>query len=83
LLLLRPLKGRIWPVGIVAFLYAAGDEYHQTFVPGRGGKWTDVAIDSIGITLVCVVAWLIRVNHSNSLDREPNCVVHDRAPNHP
>lgn len=28
--------------------YAATDEFHQLFVPGRGGKVTDVGIDSIG-----------------------------------
>lgn len=29
--------------------YAASDELHQTFVPGRSGQWTDVAIDSVGV----------------------------------
>ena len=29
-------------------LYAATDEWHQTFVPTRTGTWTDVGIDSIG-----------------------------------
>ncbi len=33
---------------IVAALYAAGDEFHQTFVPGRSGKIGDVLIDSAG-----------------------------------
>ena|SRR5665213_1821806 len=31
--------------GLIAFGYSCSDEYHQAFVPGRGGKWTDVAID--------------------------------------
>ena len=39
----------------LCFLYAASDEYHQTFVPGRGGTWYDVAIDSVGIA----IAWLL------------------------
>lgn len=30
------------------FFYAASDEIHQLFVPGRGAKATDVLIDSIG-----------------------------------
>ena len=34
-------------VGSVA--YAASDEFHQTFVPGRGGHVTDVLIDSGGV----------------------------------
>ena len=28
--------------------YAASDEFHQIFVPGRAGRFTDVCIDSIG-----------------------------------
>ena len=31
-----------------ALFFAVLDEYHQTFVPGRGGTWTDVAIDGLG-----------------------------------
>ena len=41
---------------LVAVLYAASDEFHQTFVPGRHGSPVDVAIDSIGIA-VGVLAW--------------------------
>lgn len=41
----------------VAVLFALTDEYHQTFVQGRGGTWTDVGIDSIGIGLAAAVAW--------------------------
>ena len=33
---------------IVCVLYAATDEIHQLFVPGRGGQIRDVLIDSIG-----------------------------------
>ena len=53
LLLLRPLKRNIPLVAAFALAFAASDEYHQTFVPSRGGRWTDVAIDAIGIALVC------------------------------
>ena len=36
--------------GALAFclLYAAGDEWHQSFVPGRHGAATDVALDMAG-----------------------------------
>lgn len=37
---------------IIAALYAASDELHQTFVPTREGKVRDVIIDWIGITLM-------------------------------
>jgi hypothetical protein len=35
-------------------LFALSDEYHQTFVPGRGGTWTDVAIDGAGAGLAAL-----------------------------
>jgi hypothetical protein len=35
--------------GAFCLLYAASDEWHQTFVPGRGGTLMDVAIDGFGI----------------------------------
>lgn len=38
-------------------LYAISDEYHQTFVPGRGGSPKDVLIDAtgagLGLWLLC------------------------------
>ncbi len=38
----------------VALIYGMTDEIHQTFVPGREGKISDVGIDCIGIALfVC------------------------------
>lgn len=40
----------LW-AGLACLVFAASDEWHQTFVPGRGGLFTDVAIDSLGILL--------------------------------
>ena len=37
--------------------YAATDEYHQLFVPGRSGQVRDVVIDTVGGTLG-LGAWL-------------------------
>lgn len=37
-------------------LYAASDEWHQTFVPGRHGSIVDVAIDGIGIAFAAACA---------------------------
>lgn len=37
------------------FLYAMSDEWHQSFVPGRSGRWLDVAIDWTGAS-VCAAA---------------------------
>ena len=33
---------------IGVFLYACSDELHQSFVPGRAGRFTDVLIDTTG-----------------------------------
>lgn len=44
---------------IIAFLlcavFAASDEWHQTFVPGRYGKVRDVALDALGAALALSV----------------------------
>lgn len=34
---------------LVGALYAASDEFHQNFVPGRGPSIIDVGIDSLGV----------------------------------
>ena len=41
----------IWAF-VIAILYAASDEIHQTFVPTREGRPRDVAIDTIGMFLM-------------------------------
>jgi VanZ family protein len=44
---------------VVAMLYAAGDEVHQSYVVGRSGNPIDVVIDAVGIALaaVALVQW--------------------------
>jgi hypothetical protein len=45
----------------ISALYAVSDEWHQTFVPGRGGTWVDVVIDCCGIGLSsAAVMWQIK-----------------------
>jgi VanZ family protein len=44
----RRALGAAW---VIAALYAASDEYHQSFVSGRHATWVDVAIDSMGAGL--------------------------------
>ena len=41
------LKGATATV-LIIFLYACSDEFHQTFVKGRGAHFTDVLIDTFG-----------------------------------
>jgi len=40
---------------LVLVLYAASDEYHQTFVPGRNGRLVDVGIDAVGALMALLV----------------------------
>ncbi len=41
----------------LAVIYAVSDEFHQTFVSGRGGSLRDVVIDSGGAVLGLVLLW--------------------------
>lgn len=50
----RPL-GDGWGF-VFSVFYAMADEYHQTFVPGRHGAWTDVLIDGAGALLALTFA---------------------------
>lgn len=54
-----------------AVVYAMADEWHQSFRPTRGGAWSDVAIDSIGIGLAMLLLWLYYKLHS--LNPLPRC----------
>ncbi len=48
----------IW---LLAILYAASDEFHQSFVAGRGASAIDVGIDAIGAGLGL---WWVRKRNS-------------------
>lgn len=41
---------------IVALLYAASDEFHQSFTPGRTPSPVDVLIDTSGVTIALFLA---------------------------
>ena len=43
---------------VIAVLYAASDELHQSFVEGRRGTPVDVVIDAVGIGLAALL-WAI------------------------
>jgi VanZ family protein len=49
-LLLRALHSEV-PAFLAGLAFAASDEFHQHFVPGRHGAVYDVAIDACGILL--------------------------------
>ena len=54
-LLLRAL-GRERPAFLAGVAYAATDELHQHFVPGRHASPVDVGIDAVGVA-IGVVLW--------------------------
>lgn len=48
-----------FPLGV---LYAASDEFHQLFVPGRAGRVSDVPIDSSGVLLgIAIVSLFMHI----------------------
>ncbi|MBR6352380.1 MAG: VanZ family protein [Firmicutes bacterium] len=42
---------------LLGIAYAATDELHQIFVPGRAGRISDVGIDSIGVVIGCLLCY--------------------------
>lgn len=45
------------PAWLVATLYAATDEFHQSFVSGRHATPVDVSIDSMGAALLALLVY--------------------------
>ncbi len=44
---------------LIAFIYAASDEYHQTKILGRSGQFTDCLIDTFGSFLGALFYYII------------------------
>ncbi len=59
-LLMGTLSGKKGTTFLSGILYAASDEFHQLFVPGRSGQITDVLIDSAGVILGILIYSLYR-----------------------
>lgn len=53
-------KWRIIITIIIGIIYAAFDEFHQSFSPGRTPKVTDVYIDTLGVILGCLLIVFIK-----------------------
>lgn len=52
-------RGRVWISFTTSVLYAASDEFHQLFVPGRSGEMRDVIIDACGVAIGILLASFI------------------------
>ena len=46
-------------IGLIGFLYALSDEYHQSFVPGRTSELGDIIADWIGVISAIMLYRLI------------------------
>lgn len=59
------LRGKVLIVSTILFCvcFAASDEYHQSFVAGRGPSVKDVLIDSIGVGVGTVLGNLFSKKH--------------------
>ncbi len=56
---------------LVGIVYAASDEFHQSFVPGRGPSIVDVGIDSLGVlTGILVVLIIISIYRALKSNKE-------------
>jgi VanZ family protein len=48
----RPLRrGDLWRALLLTLFYAASDEFHQSFVPGRTARLFDCGVDALGASL--------------------------------
>jgi VanZ family protein len=78
-------KERGWPAlpsfggaFVLSLLYAVSDEFHQTFVPGRTGRLTDVGFDALGTLLaLCLIWWFSNRRWAKVSDRAPSTSVRD------
>lgn len=54
-------RKRWWLAWLIAVLYSATDEFHQSFVPGRHPTITDVGIDALGAAVGLLLwGWFAR-----------------------
>ncbi len=58
---LEPRAGRQrgWLALLLVFAYAASDEWHQSFVPGRSSQFNDVLVDMLGAVLTALFLILL------------------------
>ena len=61
----RGYKRAWWLSWLLAVMYAATDEFHQSFVPGRNPAVADVTIDAVGAAIgIAAATWLAKQNTS-------------------
>lgn len=67
----------LFVAGFICVAFACGDEYHQSYVAGRGPSKRDVLIDSFGvfwgIILVRIIGWTGRKTIFRPFSRKKKC----------
>ncbi len=53
-----------WIAWMIATVFSMGDEFYQTFIPGRSGELRDVFIDNMGILVAIVVVRMQLTMHN-------------------
>ena len=69
LLLCYRARHPYWIAGAFTVLYAASDEIHQIFVPGRDCKVTDWLIDAAGAMFGLLLAYMFMKRHEKKENR--------------
>lgn len=57
---------------LICFIYACTDEFHQTFVEGRTGQFSDVLIDTSGSIIGCGIYVLFSIILIKIKDKKQN-----------
>ncbi len=62
-----PNRRAVWIILLILAVFAAADEYHQRWIPGRFVEWGDFLADGIGV----VIGFLLGAWHNRRLRKKP------------
>jgi len=60
-------KKNFWLPLLLTFLYSLSDEWHQSFVPTRAGRFKDIFIDNSGNLVGGLIVWKLLPKMRNKL----------------
>lgn len=70
-LIFRATGGNYLTSFILTMLYAASDEFHQSFVPGRTATFYDLGFDLTGANIASYTIWKLRQLHLPKPKKSP------------